>query len=58
LKTYIVTAPPSSRYIIVADSVAEAKEEAWAKRRLSTKHGIGDKISKAEFMKHAQVKEW
>lgn len=58
MKTYIVTAPPHSRYTVIAVSVAEAKEEAWARRRLSIKHGTGDRISKAEFMKHAEVKEY
>jgi hypothetical protein len=58
MKTYIVTAPPSSRYIVVAESVADAKEEAWIKRRLSVRHGVGNKISKAEFMKRAEAREW
>ena len=58
MNTYIVTAPPHARYTIIADSVAEAKEEAWGKRRLSIKHRIGDRISKAEFMKLCEVRKW
>lgn len=44
--SYIVSVPPTSRYTVIARSVAEAKEEAWGQRRASIRHGIGEPISK------------